>query len=433
MRVPALKSKSPLAAVQPLLALGVKDGVFVVVVAPKDFVEIKAFSRVESDPLPRFVASEGYFNAQHMEDGQIIYTAYIPWAGAHESLLQLGCTTVTRRKPLFQVSCLPYESFEPSALVALVKRFGRALLPAFKATLSEDHWLTNNSNPKIPASEAQGNLMASFDGAIDGKVHGWVKHTALGQQSISVELLLGDEIVARGPADYFLDPSNSGQAPTGSHRFRLPVSYELFNDQVHALSVRTYLSSVVALKSSEFELALGSNPHSQLDLIPRTESLALATKLAQASKVIDSKASSVVVAKFSQVSLLQETGQLSEARFGYQQLINLLGQNPLTFCKIAETWLIENNYKNALAAYKAALQLDPNYFWASLGLANVLRLTSKTLQAEDAYRAALKAAPYSFAVQRRLLDIRSSVFIERIKLLLDASDKTGAIAMIQSA
>jgi hypothetical protein len=134
-------------ALQPLLALGVEDGVFVIAAAPAELAQIEAFARVESEPMPRFVMGKAYLSPQPHASGQTTYTAFIPWPTAPAGPLLLGCVTANKRKPVFKVNCLPYHQFAPQALLEIIKRFGRALIPALKANLSPTHPLWQRLAP----------------------------------------------------------------------------------------------------------------------------------------------------------------------------------------------------------------------------------------------------------------------------------------------
>ena len=146
-----LPAKTPVRAtvpaLQPLLALGVEDGVFVIAAAPAELAQIEAFARVESEPMPRFVMTSAYLGAQPQASGQTIYTAFIPWPTAPVGRLLLGCVTANMRKPVFKVECLPYHRFAPQALLEIIRRFGGALLPALKAKLSPTHPLWRRLAP----------------------------------------------------------------------------------------------------------------------------------------------------------------------------------------------------------------------------------------------------------------------------------------------
>lgn len=138
-----LPVKTPVQAtapvLQPLLALGVEDGVFVIAAAPAAFDQVETLARVETEPLPRLVRASAWLSPQPQACGQTIYTAFIPWPTAPAGPLLLGCITTNRRKPVFMVDCLPYHQFAPQALLQIIKRFGRTLLPALKANLSPAH------------------------------------------------------------------------------------------------------------------------------------------------------------------------------------------------------------------------------------------------------------------------------------------------------
>jgi hypothetical protein len=416
-----------------MLALGVEEGVFVIVAAAPGFAAVQAFARYQAHPLPRFVANGGYLNAQALPSGQTVYTAYVPWPGVTAGQLQMGCITADKRKPVFQVNCIPYASFTPELLLELLQRFGRTLLPAFEATLGAEHGLRKLLTP--PAKPRDGSAFqpqGHLDGVLDGIVHGWLADPALGSAAITVELVRGDQVVASGAADYYLETAT---ACAGRHRFRLRLSYELFDGQVHGLRIRP-LETGVYLPGPPIPLKLPLSPTPDLDCIPRDQTLLLAQQLGRTAKVNNHRAEQILIKTFAQACLQQETGLLHEARNGYQRLAQVLGVNALCHCKLGETWLLDNQPKAALAAYRAAGQLAPQLFWAHLGQGNAMRLLGQTLAAQDAYRNAIECAPNATVAapaKRRLADIRIDALAARLVQRIQADDKSGAIAMLQDA
>ena len=435
LAAPRTRAASADIALNPLLALGTEAGVFVIVVAPSDVPTMQSFGRFDAEPLPRLVSKAGYLDALTMASGQTIYTAYIPCDSAPTGSLQLGCTTTTRRKPLFKVNCLPYQSFATEALLELLKRFGRALVPAFKAILPEDHVLRKNISISTPAAAKLLQLQGQIDGVIDGVAHGWVQHTALEQKSITVDLMQGDEVFASGPAEFFLQAVPEGRnGRPGCHRFRLRLSYELLDGKQHTLHMRARSGGHTSIGAiSTFSATFEVQQPTHFDWMPRSQTMAFALKLSHAAHVNEPKAMQILLQSLSQLCLLQETGQLHEARTGYQQLASLLGANTLCHCKIADCWLLENKPDLALAAYQAAVTLDADCAWAHLGMGNALRLDGKPQQAEEAYSAALACAPDFRPAQQRLIDISHVVLAANLLALLQVGDKLGAIALLQSA
>ncbi|MEX8517119.1 MAG: hypothetical protein AB3X44_01215 [Leptothrix sp. (in: b-proteobacteria)] len=423
------------AGLNPLFALGVEHGIFIVSLAESTFEEIKEFARYAAEPLPRLVMDQGgYFNALPVEGGSVIYTAYVPWPDVAAGALQVGCITASGRKPIFQINCLPYRGLKPDVLIALIKKFGRTLLPAFSAALPAEHILKKTLVERSTATvdiKPLATLQGHFDGIIDGLAHGWAYDLAQGDKTFTIEIVHEGEVVACGSADRYRDDLQANGIGNGYHHFRLRLSYELFDGQAHTLNARVVETGTPlpgAAASATFE---ASQP-AHFDWIPRAQTLQLAQVLGRNSQVNNARAEQALLQAFRKACLQQETWLLEDARAGYQRLAEILGPNALCHSKIAETWLLENKLEPAFAAYSAAVQIDPSFMWAQLGLGSTLRLQGQPLEAETTYRTALTCAPESHLVQSRLASVRGDALVVRAAQLEQAGDKTGAIALLQT-
>lgn len=412
----------------PLLALGVESGLFIVVAIPASFAAVKSFARFVSEPMPRFVGASIYLHAQSLSAGQSIYTAFLQTATPPSGLLHLGCVTDDQRKPVFQVDCQAYTSLDLVAMKSVIDRFGQALTPAFKAVLPAEHALCQNL--EIPAVASPPSVEGSLDGVHEGHVHGWIVVPGFSQKTIPVELVEGTKIVAQGIADFYLDKLNGESEPVGRYRFRLALSYTLFDGAEHQLLLRANapVSKPTELTSA---LTLIDQRSLEVDLISRENTLAVGLVLGQKASVKNTRAITILLNTFSKACLQQETGLMDEARADYQRLNAILGDNALCHCKIGETWLLQNMTENALQAYKMAVQLDPRFVWSQLGLGCALRLLGQPLKAEAAYLKALQFNPNSTSARQRLVDLRHAAIASRLVQLVQANDKTAALSLLE--
>ena len=421
-----------LSALQPLLALGVPEGLFVVVAAGASAEPVRAFARYEPEPLPRFTGDGGYFQAQSTPAGLAVYTGFVTWPGVPAGALQLGCITASARKPVLSVNSVALADLQPQAMAALRGRFGRVLLPAALAALPPGHALCAALQPlQRPAVPAQAAVRCHFDGAIDGQAHGWVYDPAQPGKAFMVEVLHQGEVVARGMADLYRDDLARNGIGDGCHHFKLNLSYTLFDGQPHALSVRVVELGAAGV-CPPVTCTLEASQPAYLDAIPRAQTVALALRLARRSASPQGDAEQAVLAAFEQSCLQQETWQLDEARAGFLGLANTLGENALCHCKVAETLLLDHQLGRAMECYSAALACDPQLPWAHLGLGNVLRMQGQPLAAQQAYRAALACAPGLVQAERRLASVRVDALVASASQLAQAGDKAGAIALVRA-
>ncbi len=420
------------AGLQPLLALGVAEGLFVIVAAGASFEPVRAFARYEPEPLPRFTGDGGYFDAQPTPAGPVVYTGFVPWPGVPAGALQLGCITASARKPLLDVNSVALADLQPPALAALLARFGRVLLPAVLAALPADHALCTVLKPvQRPAAAVKTTQRCHFDGVIDGLAHGWVHDPAQPGKAFLVEVLHQGDVVARGMADLYRDDLQRNGIGDGCHHFRLNLSYTLFDGQPHALSVRAAELGAAGL-CPPVTCTLDASQPAHLDAIPRAQTVALALQLARRSAAAKGEGEQAVLAGFEQSCLQQETWLLEEARAGFLRLAETLGANALCHCKLAETWLLDHQLGRAMECYSAAVQCDPQLPWAHLGLGNVLRMQGQPLAAQQAYRAALACAPHLVQAERRLASVRVDASVASAAQLVQAGDTAAAMALLRA-
>jgi tetratricopeptide (TPR) repeat protein len=353
----------------------------------------------------------------------------LPWPGVPAGALQLGCFTASGSKPLFSVNSLAFDALQPDGLAALRKRFGSALLLVVQTVLPADHALRLALQP-APVQPAT--VQCHFDGVVGGRVQGWAYDSAEPGKALTVEVLYAGQVVARGLADLYRQDLRDKGIGDGCHHYRLRLSYELFDGQAHALSVRVVPGGPQGTGPESPVATNGSQP-THLDWIPRAQTLALAAELGRSASVRSTRVEQALLQAFGRCCLQQETWLLDNARAGYVKLAEILGANALCHCKLAETWLLERQLPLALAAYHAATALDPQFAWAHLGLGNVLRLQGQPQQALAAYRAALACAPGLQPAQQRLMAVQDEALAQQTAQLVQAGDKAGAITLLRAA
>ena len=417
---------------KPLLALSVDEGLFLIVAASASLDEVQSFARFEAEPLPRFVSQSSYFTAQRTKTGPIVYTAFLPWIAAKAGALQLGCITVSGRKPLFSVNSLAYKDLRSDTVAELRTRFGRILLSAVDSILPATHPFRKDLQPELKAVAPKSRVQCVLDGVIEGLAHGWAYDPGQPAKALNVEVLHEGQVVGRGLADQYRDDLEHSGIGDGHHHFRLKLSYELFDGNPHSLSVRVLGAGSDGPASLPIACNFDFGQPVPPDLITRVDTLVLAELLGRNAKVGNDTAMQNLLQAIGNCCLQQETGMLEEARSGYARLIKIVGPNALCQCKIAETWLLDQQPEQALEAYKAAIQLDPEFARAHLGMGNVLRMQGQALQAQAAYRTAVACAPELQAARLNLASVETDALTESAAQMVEAGDKPGAIAMLRA-
>ncbi len=436
-----VQAKQPaVPTLKPLGALGVDEGVFVLLAVPASFEPVESFARYVEEPLPHLVsATSGSWLKRQGFGSVTVYVGFVPWPHAPVGVVKLGCSTASGRKPVFSVKCSRWNATEPAQLAALFKSYGALLMPAIEAVLPISHPLRISLSPKTPApatapastaARTMPVVRGNFDGVVDEQAHGWAWCPSESDRRLTVEVLCGEEVVARGTADHFRADLQANNIGDGNHHFRLALSIELFDGKPYELSVRVVETGTIL--TGRITATLPQRQPLHLDALPRADLLKFAGQLARRMQIREPKALHSMLQAFRQASLMQETGLLEQARAGYERLASILGNNGLCHCKIAETWLVEYRLEAAQEAYQAALKVDPTMGWAHLGLGNVLRLLGRPIEAETAYRVASKLMPDSAVVKRRLTAIYCDALQARAVQIEEAGDRASAIEMLRA-
>lgn len=431
-----------------LAALGVEQGVFVVVAASAALGAVQAFTRYVDQPLPGLVPAhkDAYLQMQRV-GGATVYIAYVPWPKAPEGLLTLGCLTATGRKPVFTVDCVPLHGHDRGRVTGLLRRYGRLLAAAFEAVLVPSHPLrlalaasrrprmgapgqSSSAAPKAapPPKVAPATVRGHFDGVVDQQAHGWAFDVAQPTRRVAVEVVCGGEVVAAGVAERLRDDLQAKGIGDGRHHFRLTLSSELFDGRPHELQVR--VADTGWPLGGTAVATLPARTPGAVDLMPRAQVVARVHALAQRAQVRHPQAVQVLLHAVRTAALQQETGLPGLARAGYERLLGIVGADALLHSRIAETWLQDGNAVAAERACRTALALDARFAWALLTLGNALLAQARAQEAQEAYAQAVALAPDCAPARARLVRVRGSAEVERAEQLERQGNREAAAAVL---
>ncbi len=422
---------SAVPALKPLGALGVDEGVFVLLAVPAAFESVESVARYAEEPLPHLMSvAKGSWLKRQSVGGVAVYVSFVPWPQPPAGMVKLGCVTASGRKPVFGVECLRWGGAEPAHVAAMLKRYARLLVPAIGDVLPATHPLRRALAPApAPAPASVRGVRGHFDGIVDELAHGWAYRPADPDRHLTVEVLCAGEVVARGLANHFRDDLQANGIGNGEHHFRLKLSSELFDGQPHQLSMRIAETGTVLP-----EQVTATLPHRQpthVDLMTRAEVITAAHELATKANIRNAKALQTLLQTLRTASLQQETAHFALARQGYESLIKALGPNALCHCRIAETWLLEDEFNLARAAYLAAVDADPAFLRAHWGLGNACRLLGQLEAAQASYRAALALQPNCLGVIARWKSVRAEVLSAQAQQMRYAGNVDQAIALLR--
>lgn len=282
-----------------------------------------------------------------------------------------------------------------------------------------------------PARVRPADVQGALEGVDQGRAIGYAWDVTRPEHRLEVEILCEGEVVARAIANGFRRDLYDSGLGDGRHGFKALLSYELSDGRPHWLSAReAHTGKALSQGPHLFEQARHSWP---FDLMPRAETLkqlrALLSDPAFMARAPDEEQARRLL---TEGCLRQEMRQTESARTIYRQLLGQLGENALCHCKLAETWLLDGEPDSALDAYREAASLPLPLHWASLGIGNALRLREQFVEAEDAYRGALRLCPRDPLTQHRLQEVRARALPLRVDRLVAEGKLEEGIGLLKA-
>lgn len=280
-------------------------------------------------------------------------------------------------------------------------------------------------------TKAELSVIGHFDYVQDGYAYGWAYDSTHPEQRLAVEIVCDGEVVSYGFADQWREDLQPAGIGDGKHMFRLPLSYELFDGQVHTLTAR----------EAKTGASLGDTSHAfgpeikthDFDLVSRAQGLQLLQALLTAQQLdVESSKSQNIIRAYKLTAALQETGRLQEALGAWDAIAKALGDNALCHCKRGEVHLLRGEPELALEAYQEAISADDQLHWAYLGVANGRQLLGQFSDAEEALQRAVALQPEEPALQARLEQIQALALPARIDALVADGQREEAIRVLKT-
>jgi tetratricopeptide (TPR) repeat protein len=250
---------------------------------------------------------------------------------------------------------------------------------------------------------ANAEVIGFFDYIEDGYAFGWAYHQNQLEQRVSIEIVCGSKTVGRGLANVHRGDIATAGIGDGSYAFKIPLSYELQDSEVHSLIAREERTKTI-LQGGPKEFPATTNSHG-FELISRSEgALLFAAALDDVSLGITDTHKRNMHQVFQLCSLLQETGNLAEARFAWGALATKTKHPAILSCKVAETFMMEAQYDKALEHYKSAASSDLGCVWAHLGISAAHNLRGELVLARQALDVAIALEPTNKVARKYFVD-----------------------------
>lgn len=285
---------------------------------------------------------------------------------------------------------------------------------------------------KVTVTTASAKVIGHFDGVENGLAVGWAFNPAKPEQRLQVEILCDGEVVAFGIADRFREDLVPAGLGDGKHLFRLPLSYELLDGNMHVLTAREAYTGTQLYGG---KVSFGPVTREiNIKLINRLQGLSLLKRILQQPEYTAHASRANTYAKLYRLgALAQETGRFQDARYVWESLQTAIGSNVLCYCKLGEIYLLEGNASAALKAYNSAAAADLSVHWAHLGIAQARLQLNDYAEAEQALEIAIALRPNDLPLQNQLEEIKARALPLRIDRLLADGHRDEALCLLKQA
>ncbi|WP_434772259.1 tetratricopeptide repeat protein [Pseudomonas entomophila] len=227
-------------------------------------------------------------------------------------------------------------------------------------------------------------IVGHFDYVDEDFAYGWACDPAKSFEPVRVDILCGGRIVGQGLASEHRQDLKDAGIGEGNHAFKIKLSYELSDGQTHSLLARNSSTGAILAGS---EVTYGP-AHGNLDfsIISRETGSNYLNEVIVNSKPNNPQDNATRITQAFQIGcLLQETGKIDDARYVWESLAKVLGENALLATKIAEGYLLNDNPEQALKFYKKAAEQNLLFTWAHLGMSACYRQLNDYDSAREAF------------------------------------------------
>lgn len=228
--------------------------------------------------------------------------------------------------------------------------------------------------PTTSPINSQERISGHFDLVSNSHACGWaINHADLGQR-VGIEIVCGERIVGRGEASYFRKDLVNAGGGDGKHMFRIPLSYELYDNARHVLFARSDKSGILLPGS---ERVFGPFPSNHpFDFAKREVGLAALMEELKKPRYghLLSKSSNFARA-YDYACVLQETGLLAEALEAWSAIQHAMQTSYVCQWKIAENYMLQGRILRARQHYEECIRHDQNPLPALEGMKLINLLT----------------------------------------------------------
>ncbi|MFK3720618.1 tetratricopeptide repeat protein [Pseudomonas fulva] len=271
-------------------------------------------------------------------------------------------------------------------------------------------------------------IVGHFDYVDEGFAYGWALDPRNPLDRVTVEIICDGNVVGRGKANGYRQDLEDAGVGDGYHLFKIKLSYEIYDGEAHTLQARNTSNNVLITGSN---LILPPQPiRVTHPVISRANGEEYVSELYQVmSRKSTELGKSKIIQAYRIASLLQETGEYDDARYAWEALGKVLGENAFCTCKIAESYLLEANVAVALDLYQRAAGLNLAFGWSHLGVSVCQRLLMDDEAAQESLAFA-KALPKDGKIADWLQIADIALLPKRIDRLITKQEHRKAIDLL---
>lgn len=215
-----------------------------------------------------------------------------------------------------------------------------------------------------------------FDGVHDGLAIGWVFCPSKPDTILTIEIIQGDSIIARAPANLFREDLFKADIGDGKHAFSIMLpstAFEAADYQARECST----GKILPISIPTANLAING-------FLPIEDSKKILEEIL-IEQAIPLGIRNKHLSKFQKTCALQNAGSYSQAQSAFKDMLIDIGNNALLYCKLAEIAEQTGRWQEALSFYQTALEFDSQFYWCYTGLGRMYQQLGQLHNARDAF------------------------------------------------
>jgi tetratricopeptide (TPR) repeat protein len=384
--------------IKKLFSMKVGNGIFLILSSAADEKIVSEIS--ESKPEAAASTSQIYFNTIESAGAVFIYVAYVEIEDIESRSSMFKLALADGDFLLLNIEYIDVNCLTEKIIESIIRKFGKALLPAFKEVLNEEHKILKvakalklklEDDDKLNSYDSS-DVKHFFEGIYYNEAHGWIYNSKKQDKRYEVDIYDENGLkVGSGVANKFRGDLFDAGFGDGCYHFKIRISSKIYDGSEHGLCARVKDSDEMidgGVVRAVFENKIKIVSELPLDYAKA----ALCKLLAKVkNKYIDVGVDEGLINDIvDDADFLQKTGFCAKAINKYKSLEDLIGVNDICKIKIAECWAEDKNFNMALIKYKMAVEINKYNFWGLMAIGDYYWHIGKFETSLSYYREAAK-------------------------------------------